>query len=78
MSQAPPTSLLRLAVSLARLQGAVESADVAPTADALTGFGQRQEAVEQGLARWSDFLRTGLPKANAALAAAGLAPIRLE
>ena len=78
VSQAPPTSLLRLAVSLARLQGAVESADGTPTADAIAGFGQRQEAVEQGLASWKDFLRTGLPAANRALVAAGLAPIRLE
>ncbi len=76
--EAPPTSLLRLTVSLARFQGSVESADAAPTADAVTGFGQRQVAVEQGLARWKAFLRTGLPRANAALAAAGLAPIRLE
>ena len=78
VSQAAPTSMLRLAVSLARLQGAIESADGAPTADAVTGFAQRQEAVGLGLARWADLLRTGLPKANAALAAAGLAPIRLE
>ncbi len=78
LSDAAPTSLLRLTVSLARFQGTVESADAAPTPDAVAGFGQRQEAVEQGLARWKDFLRTGLPKANAALAAAGLAPIRLE
>jgi photosystem II stability/assembly factor-like uncharacterized protein len=78
VSRAPPTSLLRLAVSLARLQGTIESADAAPTADAVTSFGLRREAVEQGLASWKDFLRTGLPKANTALAAAGLAPIRLE
>ncbi len=78
VSQAAPTSLLRLAVSLARLQGAVESADAAPTADAVTGFAEREEATRLGLARWKDFLGTGLPKANAALAAAGLAPIRLE
>jgi hypothetical protein len=78
VSQAAPTSLLRLAVSLARLQGAVESADAAPTTDAVAGFGQRQEAVEQGLARWKDFLRTGIPKVNSALAAASLTPIRPE
>ena len=78
LSEAAPTSLLRLAVSLARFQGAVESADAAPTTDAVTGFGQRQEAVEQGLARWKEFLRTGVPTANRALGAAGLAPIRLE
>ena len=78
VSQAAPTSLLRLAVSLARLQGTIESADAAPTTDAVASFGLRREAVEQGLASWRDFLRTGLPKANTALAAAGLAPIRLE
>ena len=78
VSQAAPTTLLRLVVSLARLEGAIESADAAPTADAVTGFAERQQSVELGLARWKELLGTGLPKTNAALSAAGLAPLRVE
>ena len=72
VSQAPPPSLLRLVVSLARLQGSIESADVAPTPDAVAGLAQRQEALEQGLARWNRVVTTDLPRVNAALGAAGL------
>ncbi len=76
LSDAAPTSLLRLTVSLSRFQGAVESADAAPTPDAVTGFGQRGEAVEQGLAAWRAFGAAEVPKANRALAAAGLPALR--
>jgi len=72
LSDAAPTSLLRLLVSLGRLQGAVESADTAPTQDAAAGFAERLEGVEQGLAGWHEFLRMELPKVNGALAAASL------
>ena len=78
VSQAGPTTLLRLVVSLARLQGAIESADAAPTADAVAGFGQRQEALEQGLARWNGLVRTQLPKLNASLGAAGLPALKVD
>jgi hypothetical protein len=77
VSQAGPTTLLRLVVSLARLQGAIESADTAPTADAVAGFAQRQEALEEGLARWNGLVRTALPKVNATLGAAGLTALRV-
>ncbi|HWZ85972.1 MAG TPA: hypothetical protein VN032_07225, partial [Thermoanaerobaculia bacterium] len=76
LADALPTSLLRLLVSLGRLQGAVESADVAPTPDAAAGFAERSRSVEQGLAAWQGFLGEELPEVNRALAAAGLAPLR--
>jgi len=47
-----PTSLRRLAASLAELQSAVESADGPPTPDALTGFAARRTLVATGLADW--------------------------
>ena len=78
VSQASQTSLLRLVVSLARLQGSIESADVAPTPDAVTGFAQRQEALEQGLAQWNRVVATDLPKVNAALGAAGLPVLKAD
>ncbi len=78
VSQAGPTTLLRLVVSLARLEEAIESADAAPTADAVAGFGQRQESLEQGLARWKELVQSGLPKVNAALGAAGLPALKVD
>jgi photosystem II stability/assembly factor-like uncharacterized protein len=57
-----PTSLRRLSRSLSQLQSAVESADAAPTPDALTGFAERRKLVEQGLARWKAVLTTDAPK----------------
>ena len=74
-SEAERTNLRRLWSALTRFQEAVESADVAPTPDARTGFGQRREAVSQGLSRWKDFLGSEVPALNRALEAAGLAPI---
>jgi photosystem II stability/assembly factor-like uncharacterized protein len=73
-----PTTLRRLATSLSGLQSAVESADAAPSPDALTGFATRRRMVEEGLARWRSVLSTELPEANKALEAAGLAPLRTE
>jgi hypothetical protein len=74
-SEAERTNLRRLWSALTRFQGAVESADVAPTPDALTGFAQRREAVSQGLSHWKDFLGLEVPALNRALQAAGLPPI---
>ncbi len=78
LSQAPPTSLLRLNGSLSRFQAAVESADVAPTPDAAAGFADRQRAAAQGLARWAEFLGRDLPAANRALEAARLPALHAE
>ncbi len=76
--EADPTSLRRLAVSLSGLQSAVESADAAPTPDAITGFEQRHKMVTEGFARWRDVLAHDLPKANQSLEAAGLPPLKTE
>jgi len=73
-----PTTLRRLATSLAGLQAAVESADVAPTPDARAGFSERRRMVEEGLARWKDTLTTGKPKVDEILRRAGLAPLKAD
>jgi len=73
-----PTTLRRLAVTLSGLHSAVQSADAAPTPDAVTGLAERRKLVATGLARWQDVLATELPKANRALAAAGLPPLTTE
>ena len=76
LSDAAPTSLLRLSVSLGRLQGTVESADAPPTPDAAAGFAERREAADQSLAAWREFLGAEVPKVNRALGAAGLPGLR--
>ena len=76
LSDAAPTSLLRLNATLARFQGAVESADAAPSPDAAVGFTERKDSVEQSLAGWQAFLESELPKANRALEAASLPALR--
>ncbi len=53
----PPTSLRGLSSSLGAFQRAVESADMAPTPDALKGFDERRKLDAQGLAQWQDVLR---------------------
>jgi photosystem II stability/assembly factor-like uncharacterized protein len=73
-----PTTLRRLAASLAGLQSAVESADAAPTEDARAGLAARRKMVEEGLARWKDVLATEVPKVGAALRAAGLEPLKAD
>jgi photosystem II stability/assembly factor-like uncharacterized protein len=76
--EASPTSLRRLATSLSGLQSAVESADAAPSPDAVTGFAERRKMTAQGLARWQELLGADLSRANASLGAAGLAPLKPE
>jgi hypothetical protein len=56
-SNSDPTTLARLAGSLSELQSVVESADAAPTADALTAFTERGKLVDAGLARWQAVLQ---------------------
>jgi photosystem II stability/assembly factor-like uncharacterized protein len=70
-----PTTLRRLAFTLSGFQSAVESADAAPTPDAVAGFAERRQMVAEGLARWSAVLATDLPKANASLGTLGLPPL---
>jgi hypothetical protein len=73
-----PTCLRRLSTSLSGLQYAVESADAAPTADALAGFSARKKMVAEGLARWRGLIAGDLSVANNSLEAAGLAPLKTE
>jgi hypothetical protein len=71
-SEAESTNLRRLSSGMARFQRAVESADVAPTPDALAGFERRRAEVSRELSHWKGFLDTELPALNRALEAAGL------
>jgi hypothetical protein len=73
-----PTSLRRLATSLSGLQGAVESADAAPTRDALAGLAARKKMVEEGLDRWKSLVTGDLPTASRALQDAGMPALKIE
>jgi hypothetical protein len=72
-----PANLRRVAASLARLQSVVESADAAPSPDAVTGLSKRKERAAAGLARWREWLSTDLPKLNGGLESAGVSGLRL-
>jgi hypothetical protein len=72
-----PTALLRLVVAMGRFQDAIESADAGPSPDATAGFAERQELVEQALTAWTAFVKGEVPKANRALEASSLPPLKV-
>ena len=74
----PTTSLRSLTVSLGQVERAVGSADVAPTADAVTAFQRDQQAVQEALAGWNKIKSQDVPHLNSTLKQAGLLPISLE
>ncbi|HXM75602.1 MAG TPA: hypothetical protein VN971_02400, partial [Thermoanaerobaculia bacterium] len=70
-----PRTLRRISASLARLARSVESADAAPTPDAIAGARWRREAGGEALNRWEELLRSDLPRLNGILQAAGIPPV---
>ena len=70
-------SLRSVSSALTAVERAVESADVAPTADAVTAFRQDQADMRRVLAQWSEIKGKDLPKLNASLKQAGLEPVSL-
>jgi photosystem II stability/assembly factor-like uncharacterized protein len=78
IDEIPQNSLRRVASSLAHLETVVQSADAAPTPDALTGFAERKKLLADALGRWQGVLANDLPKLNASLRAAGLPPLKTE
>ena len=73
-----PASLRRLSSALAQFARAIESADAAPSPDALAGFRQRQSTLGQSLARWQSLLNADLRLLNESLSAAGLTPVKAD
>ena len=73
-----PTNLRRAASVLARFQRSVESADAAPTPDALAGLEIRREDAGKALAAWREFLRAEVPALDRALESAGLPSLSVE
>jgi photosystem II stability/assembly factor-like uncharacterized protein len=72
------TTLRSLTIALGQVARAVGSADVAPTADAVTAFQRDQRAVQQALAEWNGIKSKGVSRLNSSLKQAGLPPISLE
>ena len=72
------TSLRSLTTALGQVARAVGSADVAPTADAVTAFQRDQQAMQQALAQWNKITSKDVARLNPSLKQAGLPPISLE
>jgi len=70
-----PESLSKVASSLNGLLNVVESADVAPSADAVAAHEKWDKTAEEALARWADFQNKDLANANAVLQKANLKPV---
>jgi len=70
-----PESLTKTASALNGLLNVVESADVAPSTDAVTAHEKWDKAAEEALARWADFQNKDLANANAVLQKANLKPV---
>ncbi len=71
------TSLRHMIGELTGIFSAIESADVAPTADVQAALARAQQTSKATLAEWQQ-LTQELPRLNAELKKAGLAEIRLE
>jgi len=71
-------SLRHWRAALEELERTVESADAAPTRDALIAFAMSRQGAEEALGRWKRILARALPELNGRLRGAGLAPISIE
>jgi len=71
-------SLRSLNTALVNVNQAIESADVAPTADAITAFGRDRQAMQKVLMLWSEIVGKDVPNLNVSLKQADLPPVLLE
>ncbi len=78
LSTSEGRSLARLNSALSSLLGTVDSADAAPTTQAIGMFGDVQQALEQQLSRWQEIRKQEIPTLNATIRQAGLSPINVE
>jgi photosystem II stability/assembly factor-like uncharacterized protein len=70
--------LARLNAGLNSLLNAVDSADAAPTSQAVTTFDEVQHALEQQLDRWAEIQKQDIPALNQDLKRTGIAEIDLK
>ena len=71
------TSLRYLEKAFGKLEYVVESADAAPTPDALKAFHQRRQVLESTMGEWSEIKSKDLPKLNSLLRQAKLPAITI-
>ena len=71
-------NLRTLAAAWSTIDRAVESADAAPTADAVTAFGRNQKLTQELGARWQKVKSKDLPRLNESLKKAGLDALPIE
>jgi len=78
LSTSEGRSLARLNSALSSLLGTVDSADAAPTTQAIGMFGDVRQGLEQQLSRWREIKEQEISTLNAAIRQAGLSPINVE
>jgi len=78
LSTSEGRSLARLNSALTSLLGTVDSAEAAPTTQAIGMFGDVQQALEQQLSRWQEIKKQEISTLNATIRQAGLSPINVE
>ena len=71
-------NLRTLAAALGEVDRAVDSADAAPTADAVTAFGRDQQLLRKLLAQWEEVKSKDVPRLNESLKKAGLSTLSVE
>jgi hypothetical protein len=71
-------SLRSLMSALSAVERAVESADVAPTADVITAFQHHQQTMQKALVQWNELKALDLRRLNASLRQLNLHPISVE
>jgi photosystem II stability/assembly factor-like uncharacterized protein len=69
--------LVRLNEGLNRLLSIVDSADAAPTTQAVAMFGDVEKTLDEQLIRWTEIQKKDLPALNAALQQAGIPEVKV-
>jgi photosystem II stability/assembly factor-like uncharacterized protein len=69
--------LVRLNEGLNRLLSIVDSADAAPTTQAVAMFGDVEKTLDEQLTRWTEIQKKDLPALNAALQQAGIPEVKV-
>jgi hypothetical protein len=72
------SNLRSLAAAWSEIDQAVESADAAPTADAVTAFSRDQQLMQKLSALWQEVKSKDLPRLNESLKKAGLDALPVE
>ena len=75
--EAGETNLRTLAAAWSELGRAVESADAAPTADAVSAFAHDQQLTRKIMGEWEEVKSKDVPKLNESLRMANFAPLSL-